>query len=279
VSANPSLQLPLLGGLDAVLSGPLAPEELEERLAKEQIGPVIAVDEAGRGPLAGPVVAGAVAFEGPCRVKGVNDSKCLKPAHRAALVPKIQAAVRACAVGIATAEEIDTLNILEATRLATQRAIESVIAALGEPPAILLTDALTLPAFTCPVVPIIRGDARVRAIGAASILAKEHRDALMRRLHRQWPMYGFDQHFGYPTPLHRDRIGSHGPSTIHRLTFRGAQRVKGKPLRLSRLQQHLLRLRERAGAPAHWRERLERLRAVLPEREIQAMLELCAPLR
>jgi ribonuclease HII len=274
-------QLSLLRGLDGVLGGSCAPEALEEALAAEGIAPVVALDEAGRGPLAGPVVAGATLFAGACRVAGVGDSKRLSREARRALVPRIRDAAQATAIGLATAEEIDALNILEATRLAAERAI----AALGVEPAVVLTDALTLPRLACPVVPIVRGDARVRAIGAASILAKEHRDALMRRLGRQWPQFGFAVHFGYPTPRHRAHLAEHGPTTVHRLTFHGAERRPGQPLIPSlffqRTQARLDRQSEAGPAAASSGERnrlhaqITRRRGLLPEREVQELLLRC----
>ncbi len=272
--SDASDQLSLLGGLDGILSGPGEPETLEQTLADANAGPVVAIDEAGRGPLAGPVVAGAVIFKGPCRIAGVDDSKRLTPKTRAALVPEIQRAVLAWAVGEASAEEIDEINILEATRLAAMRAIE----ALRITPAVALTDALTLPRLSCPVVPIVRGDARVRAIGAASILAKEHRDQIMRRLDREWPLYGLAEHFGYPTPLHRARLREHGPSTGHRLSFRGAEPHGEKPLVPSAFFEAMTT--EISAAPAEdgprLRRRITRRRALLPRREIDALLEQCS---
>ncbi|MBN1475859.1 ribonuclease HII [Candidatus Sumerlaeota bacterium] len=260
-------------GLDGVLSAGLEPESLECALADVGAHPVVCLDEAGRGPLAGPVVAGAVVFMGPCDIEGVGDSKRLSRDRRAALVPVIQGRAAAWAVAEASAEEIDEINILEATRLAARRAIE----ALGVEPAVVLTDALTLSWLTCPVVPIVKGDARVRGIGAASILAKEHRDALMRRLAEQWPQYGLDEHFGYPTPLHRERIVEHGPSTIHRLTFRGAVPGDGQALIHSRLFQEM----SEALATASPEERRRLRRRVqrqgdLPRREREELLRRCA---
>lgn len=268
-------QLPLLGGLDGILSGCVRPAQLEHALAAEGIGPVVAIDEAGRGPLAGPVVAAAVAFPGPCGVRGVNDSKQLSPQRRRALVPQIRRAALAWGIGLATAEEIDAINILEATRLASERAI----AALGLAPAVVLTDALTLPRLACPVVPIVRGDARVRAIGAASILAKEWRDALMRRLARLWPQYGFDQHFGYSTDLHQERLAAHGPSTIHRLTFHGAGPQPGRPLVPSRLYVALREaLANGRGKREALQRRIARLRRLCPARECEELTRLCSAL-
>lgn len=266
-------QLALLGGLHGLLDRRCPPEALEVALAEERIGPVVAVDEAGRGPLAGPVVAAAVVFAGPCTLEGVRDSKQLSPERRRALVPQIRNTAQAWAVGVASAEEIDSLNILQATRVAAERAL----AALGVEPAIVLTDALSLPSLICPVVPIVRGDARVRAIGAASILAKQHRDGLMCRLARQWPRWGFAHHFGYPTPSHRAHLAEHGPTTLHRLTFKGAEPRRGQPLTPSLFfEQTKARLDQAACVERRrLRAQIARRRGTLPEREVQELLRLC----
>jgi ribonuclease HII len=272
-----SCQLPLLSGLDGLLNGHISPGRLERALAAEWVGPVVGVDEAGRGPLAGPVVAAAVVFRGPCAVRGVDDSKRLTPEARGRLAPRIRRAALAWAVGTASAEEIDQVNILEATRLAAVRAI----AALGLTPAVILSDALSLPRLSCPVVPIVRGDARVKVIGAASILAKVHRDRLMRRLSREWPQYGFNLHFGYPTGFHRLQLERHGPSTIHRLSFEGVTDGPGQPLVRSRFfhaMEGALSNGTEAGAIAAWRWRLLRRRPIFPARECQELLRRCAAL-
>lgn len=261
-------QATLFPGLDGLLSDPPAPEGWEEALSALRVGPVVAIDEAGRGPLAGPVCAAAVVFDGPCAVAGVGDSKALSPQRRQALVRPIRGAARAWGLGLASAAEIDRINILEATRLASRRAVE----ALGVEPAVILSDALTLPWARCPVIPIVKGDARVRAIGAASVLAKEHRDAILRAAGRQWPLYGLKRHRGYPTASHREAIRAHGPSTFHRITFRGAERAEGQALRVSAL---LEGLRERNGRDAAWAARLLRRRAWLPEFEIEEIRRLC----
>lgn len=260
------IQLPFSAGIESILVDGFPPEEMEATLAHHAVGPIVAVDEAGRGPLAGPVVAGAVVFDGPCNVAGVNDSKKLNREKRASLVEPIKVHARAWAIGIATAREIDEINILQATRLAAMRAIR----ALGVAPAIALTDALTLPDLACPVVPIIKGDARVRAIGAASILAKEHRDDLMRRLDEEYPLFGFAEHFGYPTPLHRARVIDHGPSTMHRLTFRGAQPTQGADLVRSKSFQRIV---AEGSLPSG--EEWQCLCALLPECEIEELTKRC----
>lgn len=267
-------ELSLLPGLDGLLGLDVPPEHWEGRLAAEGVGPVAAIDEAGRGPLAGPVVAAAVIFRGPCAVEGVNDSKQLTPEQRERLAPVIRREAAAWAVGSATAEEIDAVNILEATRLAARRALE----ALGMAPAVILTDALSLPGTAAPVVPIVKGDARVRAIGAASILAKVHRDRLMRRAAREWPQYGFERHFGYPTPAHRRCIEEAGPSTFHRLTFNCARPAPGQGLVSSRSAAALGALIAAAppGDRAGLRGRILRRAGLLPRREIDALLARCA---
>ncbi len=179
---------------------------------------VAGVDEAGRGPLAGPVVAAAVIW--PARrptPRGVDDSKRLDPARRRALFPEICAGAQAAAVGLATAREIDAINILEATRLAARRAL----AALRPAPGAVITDALAIEGLDIPVEPVVRGDRRCMVIAAASILAKEFRDAILDLLDAQYPGYGWGSNRGYPTPDHYRAIEALGPTTQHRLTFRG----------------------------------------------------------
>lgn len=173
------------------------------------------VDEAGRGPLAGPVVAAAVILDPRSPVEGIRDSKMLGAAAREALAAMIRARARAWAVALATPEEIDTLNILQATLLAMKRAV----AALAVQPRVVLVDGNCCPVLDMPVQAVVGGDATVPAISAASILAKTHRDALMLEYDRTYPAYGFATHKGYPTPRHLAALREHGPCAIHRRSF------------------------------------------------------------
>lgn len=177
---------------------------------------VAGADEAGRGPLAGPVVAAAVILPRRCVLKGLNDSKQVAEDERERLYGEIAARALALAVGQASAPEIDRLNILEATRLAMGRAIQ----ALPLQPDFLLTDALALPGLSVPQRPIIKGDGLSVSIAAASIIAKVTRDRLMLDYHRRFPRYNFRVHKGYPTPEHLRLLAELGPCDIHRRSFR-----------------------------------------------------------
>lgn len=238
---------------------------------------VAGVDEAGRGPLAGPVVAAAVVWEPDARrPAGINDSKKLNERARTELAPRIQRAALAWGIGVATAEEIDLLNILEATRLAAVRAVAEantrLAAARGEGARIgaLVTDALDIPALALPTHAIIKGDAISASIAAASILAKTHRDAMMERYHTLFPEYGWDENRGYPTAEHYAAIEHHGPTSLHRLTFRGVGFFCHEP-RFSRLHALLVAELEecRAGriAMEAWQSSLAQLADLLPSRE------------
>jgi ribonuclease HII len=177
--------------------------------------PVCGADEAGRGPLAGPVVAAAVILDPRRPIDGLRDSKQLTPAQRDRLAVTIQGRALGWAVAAASVEEIDTLNILQASLLALKRAIESL-----EPPArTALVDGNRLPVLGMGARAIVGGDASEPAIAAASILAKTHRDALMRLLDEQYPGYGFARHAGYPTPEHLAVLRRLGPCAAHRRSF------------------------------------------------------------
>lgn len=178
-------------------------------------GLVCGVDEAGRGPLAGPVVAAAVILPEGCMIDGLADSKTLSPRRRAMLAREIASRAVAWSVAAASVEEIDALNILQASLLAMQRAI----AGLGVEPRQILVDGLHCPAAPCPVRAVVRGDATVPCIAAASILAKVNRDASMMALHERYPVYGFDRHKGYPTVTHLAALRVHGVSEAHRRSF------------------------------------------------------------
>lgn len=176
---------------------------------------VCGADEAGRGPLAGPVVAAAVILDPRAAIDGLRDSKTLSAARRETLAAAIRTRAIACAVGVASVEEIDALNILEASLLAMRRAIE----ALDPPASYALIDGNRLPRLAIPARAIVGGDGTEPAICAASIVAKVHRDALMRSLDALHPGYGFAEHFGYPTPQHLRRLRELGPSRVHRRSF------------------------------------------------------------
>ena len=178
-------------------------------------GLIAGVDEAGRGPLAGPVVAAAVILDELAPIKGLKDSKVLTERARERLFDEIRAKALCCSIAQASVEEIDTLNILQATLLAMRRAVEG----LRLRPHKVLVDGNRLPVLTMPAEAIVKGDARVKAISAASILAKVKRDRLCVALHERHPQYGFDGHKGYPTAAHLAALRKHGACTEHRRSF------------------------------------------------------------
>ena len=178
-------------------------------------GLMAGVDEAGRGPLAGPVVAAAVILDDLNPIRGLNDSKKLTAKRREALFDEIRARALCCAIAEATVQEIDQLNILQATLLAMKRAVEG----LRLPPKLVLVDGNRLPLLPMQAEAIVKGDALVPAISAASILAKVHRDRLCQAMHQQYPLYGFAQHKGYGTAQHLAALQAHGPAACHRMTF------------------------------------------------------------
>jgi ribonuclease HII len=180
-----------------------------------QGGRVAGVDEAGRGPLAGPVVAAAVILDPARPIAGARDSKRLSAPQREALGLQIREQALAWAIASASVEEIDTLNILQATLLAMRRAIESLSPAAD----FALIDGNRLPVLHIAARAVVGGDATEPAISCASILAKTWRDAHMRELDLQYPGYGFAVHFGYPTPEHRERLERLGPCIIHRRSY------------------------------------------------------------
>ncbi len=200
-----------------------APSLRYERAVWAEPALLVGVDEAGRGPLAGPVVAAAVVFPPGSRlVRGVRDSKTLTPLQRGALVPRIRA--RACYIGLgaASAREIDRLNIRLATILAMRRAIARVTAGAGRdgvPALRIVVDGLPLPELGYRHQAVVDGDARCFSIAAAGILAKEVRDRLMRRLAARYPAYGWDTNAGYATPAHCEAIAARGPTPHHRRSF------------------------------------------------------------
>jgi ribonuclease HII len=179
------------------------------------LGRVCGADEAGRGPLAGPVIAAAVILDPARPIAGLRDSKQLSARRREALAAEIRERSIAWQVAGASVEEIDALNILQASLLAMRRAIE----ALAPAARFALIDGNRLPRLAIPARAIVGGDALEPAISAASILAKTHRDALMRALDAEHPGYGFARHAGYPTPEHLARLRERGPCAAHRRTF------------------------------------------------------------
>jgi ribonuclease HII len=186
-------------------------------------GLVAGVDEAGRGPLAGPVVAAAVILDDLKPIKGLADSKAISALKRERLFDEIRAKALCCCIAEASAAEIDELNILQATMLAMRRAVEG----LRLKPAKVLVDGNRIPVLKIPAEAIVKGDAKVKAISAASILAKVHRDRLCLELHALHPQYGFDGHKGYPTPEHLAALRAHGACPQHRRTFGPVRDVLG----------------------------------------------------
>jgi ribonuclease HII len=176
---------------------------------------IAGVDEAGRGPLAGPVVAAAVILDPGRRVRGLRDSKLLTPQARAELAVEIRDRAIAWAVAESDVGEIDTLNILQATLLAMRRAIEQ----LTTRPDVVWIDGLHCPPLECPARGIVDGDRLIAGIAAASILAKTSRDAMLVELDRSYPAYGFARHKGYATPEHLAALRQHGPCPAHRRFF------------------------------------------------------------
>ncbi|TXH31354.1 MAG: ribonuclease HII [Burkholderiaceae bacterium] len=184
-------------------------------LAWDVPGLVAGVDEAGRGPLAGPVVAAAVILDDHKPIKGLADSKKLTALRREKLFDEIRAKALCCSVALATVEEIDRLNILQATMLAMQRAVKG----LRLKPAKVLVDGNRLPVLDVVAEAVVSGDALVQAISAASILAKVTRDRMLDELHAQHPLYGFDRHKGYGTAQHLAALREFGPLPEHRRSF------------------------------------------------------------
>ena len=176
---------------------------------------ICGVDEAGRGPLAGPVYAAAVILDPAAHIAGLADSKALSPSRRQELAEQIRSRALAWAIASASVAEIDAINILQASLLAMRRAVEQLNVAPGE----VLVDGKQCPAVSYPVRAIVKGDSTVPAISAASILAKTARDAEMLRLHQLYPRYGLDRHKGYPTAAHLAALALHGVSEIHRRSY------------------------------------------------------------
>lgn len=176
---------------------------------------IAGVDEVGRGPLAGPVVAAAVILNPQKPINGLLDSKLLDESQRDKLDIVIRRDALAYCVCEASVEEIDTINILHASMLAMQRAVER----LDIQPHLALIDGNRCPSLDCSTQAVVKGDQRVQSISAASIIAKVTRDRMMVELHGQYPEFGFDRHKGYPTPQHRKAIAEHGVTALHRRSF------------------------------------------------------------
>lgn len=189
---------------------PLFDEEFD---FKSQL--ICGVDEAGRGPLAGAVFAAAVILDSAYPIKGLRDSKKLSEVKRDQLAIQIKQYAKSWCIAQASEQEIDQLNILQATMLAMQRAVQG----LSITPSLALIDGDRSPVLMMASQAIVKGDDKVAAISAASILAKTARDASLIKLHTQYPQYGFDQHKGYPTVQHLERLREHGVSPVHRQTF------------------------------------------------------------
>jgi ribonuclease HII len=187
----------------------------QHRLAWDPVGLLAGVDEAGRGPLAGPVVAAAVILDDGKRIRGLADSKVLTPLARERLYDQIREKALCCAVGEASVGEIDTLNILHATMLAMRRAVEG----LRLKPIKVLVDGNRLPTLDVLSEAVVGGDAKVKSISAASIVAKVTRDRMLAQLHEEFPQYGFATHKGYGTREHLEALRLHGPCVHHRRYF------------------------------------------------------------
>lgn len=204
-------------------SGPVVPQQLDLLWPSASAGLLAGVDEAGRGPLAGPVVAAAVILDDEQPIKGLADSKKLTARARERLYDEIRAKALCCCIAEASVEEIDDINILQATMLAMRRAVEG----LRLKPAMVQVDGNRIPVLSVPAQAIVKGDSLVQAISAASILAKVHRDRLCAQLHEAYPQYGFDGHKGYPTAEHVAAIQLHGVTPAHRRTFGPVKAVLG----------------------------------------------------
>ena len=202
------------------MTPPSAPYRYEAQAWRAGLTRVAGLDEAGRGPLAGPVVAAAVVLTADRRVKKLADSKLLSPERREELFGEITARAVAVGVGIVDHETIDRVNILQATRMAMVEALRG----LGLEPDLVITDFVKLPGLTCPQRNLVAGDRRCATVAAASIIAKVTRDRLMVEADKRFPDYGFARHKGYATADHLAALDRHGPCPLHRRTFAGVWR-------------------------------------------------------
>jgi len=200
-------ELGRLAGLDLV----------DTELRRRGYARVAGVDEAGRGPLAGPVVAAAVVLPEGCVLPGLDDSKKLDAETRALLDREIRSRAVDVGLGVVDAATIDADNVLQASLAAMRQAVAS----LAPPPDALVVDAVRVPGVRLPQVPIVHGDALSSSVAAASIVAKVHRDALCEEMARRYPVYGFERHKGYGTPEHWEALRRFGPCPEHRLSYRG----------------------------------------------------------
>lgn len=217
LAATPWGTIPGLLGPANVIESSMFEAPQSDMFGHDEMAEVVmaGVDEAGRGPLAGAVYAAAVVLDIRSPIAGLADSKILKATDRERLALEIQSRALAWCVASANVQEIDSLNILRATFLAMQRAVQG----LHVRPMLALVDGNQAPMLSCAVQTVIKGDALIPAISAASILAKTARDADLLRLHALYPQYGFDQHKGYGTALHLARLREHGPCPEHRHSF------------------------------------------------------------
>ena len=199
---------------------------IEMQLLSQGLVNLAGVDEAGRGPLAGPVVAAAVMFHAGVYPGGLADSKTLSAKRREVLFGEILASARAVGIGMSPAEEIDAINIRQATFAAMRRAVAGLSFA---PDHVMIDGKDVPPGLACDAEAIIKGDAKSVSIAAASIIAKVTRDRLMTRLAQSCPDYGFDRHAGYPTAAHRNILARIGPSPFHRRSFGATRKPPGKP--------------------------------------------------
>ena len=196
--------------------------DFQDQFYSNKVKVIVGVDEAGRGPLAGPVVAAACILSRTCINKEINDSKQLTEKKREELFEVIKKDAVAYGVGIVSAEEIDTLNIYEATKKAMKEAINNLKVKFD----LILTDAMPLKGFDVEVVPIIKGDAKAMPIAAASIIAKVTRDHMMEELGKKYPEYGFEVHKGYGTAKHMEALKKYGPiKGIHRFSYKPVAKV------------------------------------------------------
>ncbi len=224
VSNRSALQADLFSFPD--LSSAQDPGSVEPLLEQAGFPELIGIDEAGRGPLAGPVIAAAVRLPETHTLSGLNDSKKLSEAQRERLFHEIKDQAVSFGIAAATVAEIDTLNILQATFVAMKRALriaEASCESTGQPHALLLIDGPHKIPLTRSQLALVRGDGRSASIAAASILAKVTRDRWMQRATRHFPNYGFERHKGYGTQAHLEALNLHGPCPIHRQSFRGVK--------------------------------------------------------
>jgi ribonuclease HII len=195
----------------------------ERSLQQQGFVAIAGVDEAGRGPLAGPVVAGCVVFSASCDTQPYKDSKKTTLRQREALFEVLYNSSAAIGVGITEPAEIDQINILQASLLAMKRAVQNCAATTGVSPDFLLVDGTFTVPMKLPQQALTKGESKSASIAAASIIAKVTRDRLMAEYHLKYPQYNFQQHKGYPTKAHRATIAEFGPSPIHRKTFKGVR--------------------------------------------------------